>query len=442
MTFSKHSTTEPVSGQQNPDKPKIYSGWWMILSTGIISGLGLGFYGSGISVFFKDLAADLGISRASTSLATGIGRLEGGIISPFIGWLSDRYGSRWIIFSGTFLGGVGLFLMYFIQSVWSYIVVWGVLIGFGLNIGLTLAVDKSINDWFVKKRGLASGTKFALIGIICVALVPTVTVLVTNFGWRITCLIWGIVLMISSLLLLVFVKQGTPEVYGLLPDGDVPQYSMPDELFTGSDSDTKEIEQPEQDFNFKQAIRGSAFWMIFIAFCAQTVSITGFDIHFIPFLTDNGIDRSTAGAMMGLMLFCTIPCRFIAGAFSDRIPKEKLQYLLAGVFLILALGFSCYLLSGGIVSIYIMIIFFGIGYGGSTPLLVITTGRFFGRKAFGLIIGSLIALKAPIALIAPVFTGWVYDRSGNYDNALFLFVCLNLLTVVLMLLAKPSELPS
>ena len=35
----------------------IFFGWWTVLVTGVISGFGHGFYGYGISVFFKDLSA-------------------------------------------------------------------------------------------------------------------------------------------------------------------------------------------------------------------------------------------------------------------------------------------------------------------------------------------------------------------------------------------------
>ncbi len=203
------------------EKPKIFFGWWTVLITGMVSGLGHGYYSYGFSIFFKDLAAELGINRATTSLAAGIGRLEGGITSPITGWLSDRFGPKWVIFSGTFLAGSGLVMMYFINSVWSYMVVWGVIIGVGLNIGLTISVDKALNDWFIRKRGLAQGTKFALIGIIGVILVPIVTWLVFYLGWRTTCLLWGLIILATTPLLLMSDRQKITESYRLLPDGEI-----------------------------------------------------------------------------------------------------------------------------------------------------------------------------------------------------------------------------
>ena len=54
----------------------------------------------------------------------------------------------------------------------------------GLNIGLTVAVDKALNDWFIFKRGLAQGTKFGLIGVGSAIVLPIVTLLVTKTGGR------------------------------------------------------------------------------------------------------------------------------------------------------------------------------------------------------------------------------------------------------------------
>ena len=253
--------SQPVSTNRNEQRiSRIYYGWLTVWITGILSGFGHGFYGLGISVFFKDLAAELGISRAITSLAAGIGRLEGGITSPLTGWLSDRFGPKWIIFTGICIAGTGMILMNFINSVLTYMIVWGLIIGVGLNIGLTVAVDKALNDWFVAKRGLAQGTKFALIGIGSMIVLPIVTVLVTKFGWRITCLVWGRFLLVCSPLALVFVKQKRPEFYGLLPDGAKSELGGVNQSGAAKEvGDNSGAELIELEFTFRQAINTRAF---------------------------------------------------------------------------------------------------------------------------------------------------------------------------------------
>ena len=90
-------------------------GWWSVLFIGVMSGLGHGFNIYGISVFFKSIASELKLGRASTSWAPGIGRLEGGITSPLVGWLSDKFGPRWMVIIGIIIAAVTMFFMHVLK---------------------------------------------------------------------------------------------------------------------------------------------------------------------------------------------------------------------------------------------------------------------------------------------------------------------------------------
>jgi hypothetical protein len=60
---------------------RIFFGWWVVLVTGIVSGLSMRFYVYGISALFKPIALELGLTRAATSGAAGIGIMAGGSLS-------------------------------------------------------------------------------------------------------------------------------------------------------------------------------------------------------------------------------------------------------------------------------------------------------------------------------------------------------------------------
>ncbi len=424
-------------------RPRIFFGWWTVLVTGVISGLGHGFYGYGFSVFFKDLAAELGLSRALTSIGSGIGRLEGGLESAPAGWLADRFGPKWVMFIGVGATGGALIAMNFLNSAWSYFLIWGFLIGSGLNLGLTVTVDKTVINWFVRKRGLAQGIKFALIGVGGVVAVPVVTWLVIAQGWRMTCLIWGLVMMACSPLMLVFVKSKGPEHYGLLPDGaqvdpgltaDVDSMIARGAEYAASFEDT--------EYTFKQAWRTRTFWLLVAAFVIQTTVIGGIGIHIIPFLTDIGISTTTASAMMGMQVFFTIPSRFLGGFLVDHINKRRLPFVLAAAMLLQAIGIGTFLVYRTIPSIYAFLIFYGLSSGAGTPILTVTLGRYFGRKSFGSIFGVLRALQAPFSFIAPTYAGWVYDTTGSYITAFTLFAFLMVVSTGLLCLVRPPKAPA
>jgi cyanate permease len=433
-----------VNAQPVPGKSKgIFWGWWLVIITGVVSGIGNSFNSYGISVFFKDLTAELGSNRAVTSLATGIGRLEGGIISPLTGWLADRFGPKWLIFAGICIAASGMIMMKFINSISTYFIAWGVLVGFGINFGLTVAVDQAITNWFVRKRGLAMGIKFLLLSIGGVITIPTVTWLVKELGWRTTCLAWGTLLFACAPMILIFVKQKRPEYYGLLPDG----------VRAGSkgESDKEEIISrgveyasgiQENEFTFKQALSTRTFWMIAVSYCLFATVSGGFPVHVIPFLTDIGISQITASGMMSMMVFFMIPSRFFSGFGADRIKKGYLQFLLAGAFALLTMGLGIFLMNPRPNLVYILLIPYGLSSGAVTPLVLLILGRYFGRKSFGAIFGTCMMLVGPAQLVAPAFAGWIYDTTGKYIIALTVFAGLAFAAMLIMFFVRAPRLPA
>jgi len=416
----------------------VFFGWWTVLFTGMLSGMGHGFYTLGFSVFFKDLAAELGLSRALTSIGSGIGRLEGGLESALSGWLADKFGPKWVIFAGVCLTGLSLMLMYFVNSAWMYFLVWGFLIGSGLNLGLTVTVDKTVINWFVRKRGLAQGIKFSLIGVGSIIVVPIVTWLVGLHGWRITCLVWGLFLLVLSPLVLVFVKTKGPEHYGMLPDGE---YVDPELAANTEDMIAKgagyAASFEDAEFTFKEAWKTRAFWLLVIAFTINTIVVGGIGIHIVPFLTDIGISETAASAMLALQVFFGIPSRFLGGVVADRFSKKTLPVIMAVSLSLQAFGIGYFLMYQTIFSIYVFLITSGLSSGAGVPILTVTLGRYYGRKSFGAIFGVLRAIQAPFASIAPVYAGWVYDTTGNYITAFAQFAVLIIISSICLLFVRP-----
>ena len=179
--------------------PKIFFGWWTVLAGGILALWGHGYHAYGFSALFKPIASELGFSRAVTSVAASIGRFEGGFEAPITGWVTDRFGPRWIVLSGVFLISVSLILMNWVNSLWAFYLVWGVILGTGCNIALSLPLDTAITNWFVKKRGLALSLKWVGSGLSGVIVLPLISWLIIVQGWRTTCVIGGLVMALVGL---------------------------------------------------------------------------------------------------------------------------------------------------------------------------------------------------------------------------------------------------
>ncbi|MFC1952833.1 MFS transporter [Chloroflexota bacterium] len=418
----------------------IYFGWWTVIFSGVLTGMGMGFTGGGMSVLFKPISSELGMTRAATSLAAGISRLQSGIEAPLTGWMSDKFGPRWVIIGGLGLIITGLVLMKYIVAPWHYYLVWGVLIGMGSNLALTIAFDKALTNWFIAKSGLAFGVRFGVIGIISASVVPLIAFLVDGEGWRNACLIWAIVLSTGLPLTWFLVKQNPPEHYGLLPDGVDPKT---DTGFTNSSTQNPDSveETIEIEFTLKQAMKTMSFWFIVLAFSCATLVMGSLNLHIIPFLTDIGIDPLVAGGMMAMMVFFTVPARFLGGAFADRIRKDRLQFIIAAAFLVQALGIIAFLVKQNITMAYVMMILYGIGSGAPTPVRLSMGGKYFGRKAFASILGVTMFLTAPLSLVAPIYAGWIYDTMGSYNIAFTTFAILLLCATLFASFIRPPKLP-
>ena len=145
--------------------------------------------------------------------------------------------------------------------------------------------------------------------------------------------------------------------------------------------------------------------------------------------------------MMGLMVFFTIPSGFFSGLLADRVRKDHLKFLLAGAFMFQTLGITAFLFNQTIVMLYVFLIFYGFGSGPHRPLLIVMRGRYFGRKAYGSIEGTSMMFQAPITLLAPVYAGWVHDRTGSYMTAFMLFAVLAATATCVMCLVRSPRPP-
>lgn len=423
---------------------KVYFGWWIDLFTGVTSGLAYGFYGLGISALFKPITAELGLSRAVSSVASSIARLEGGLEAPITGVLSDKFGSKWLMLAGACIMGTGLVSMYFfVHSAWAYYIVWAVIVGTGHQLAFTLAVDKVLTGWFIKKRGLALGIRFALLGTFGSIVLPIVTMLIAAHGWRMTCLIWSAVIFAFIPLTLYFVKQNRPEYYGLLPDGARVESGSETNISAMIDKGVEYAASlQETEFTLRQAMRTSSYWMLIIVAAAFGIVQSGITLHCIPFLTDIGIDPGVAGSLMGMMVFFQIPSRFSAGWLADHFGKDRLQLLMAGTFLIVAVGIAAFLLNQTVAMVYVFLILYGLGVGAYTPLVITILGRYFGRKAWGSIRGSSSLFAAPVSMLSPVYAGWVYDVTGSYITAFTIYAVIAAFAILLVCFVRPPKPPA
>lgn len=423
--------------------PKIFFGWWTVLAGGIIALWGYGYQAYGISALFKPIASELGFSRATTSVAASIGRFEGGFEAPVVGWITDRFGPRWIVFVGVFVIGLALILMYTVNSLWAYYLIWGALLGTGANIALSIPVDTAIANWFVRKRGTALSIKWVFSGLSGVVALPLIAWMITVQGWRMTCVTGGLVMAVVGLPLAYFcLKQRRPEYYGLLPDGATVEGEAADVDQMIERGVQYAAEFQEVEFTVKQVFRTRVYWLLLVINGCHALVGGAINIHTIPFLTDLGIDSLAAAGMMVIMISASIPARFLGGLVADRVRTGHLRFILWGAYLLQFVGIGLFLLEPTVAMIYVWYILYGFGIGAAYVMNPLIRARYFGRKAFGSIHGVTALILTPFGVVAPVYAGWVYDTTGSYMSAFTLFAGLLAFAIVLITFAAPPKPPA
>jgi MFS family permease len=407
---------------KKPVLSKVFFGWWTVISTGIIAFLGVGFTAYGFSVLFKPIANDLGLDRAFTSLATSIQNLGNGVVGPAGGWSSDKYGPKWVIIIGIIMLVIGCILMFFVNSLWSLLIVWGLVIGVGFSLGFTVILDRAIINWFVKKSGIAVNIKFGIQSLSGILMLPVIAWLIDAQGWRWTCVIMGIVTALVCLpLAWFFIKTHRPEHYGLQPDGikQVVEDTHHEKLTSSVTPVTQ-----GQDFTLRQTSKTLGFWMLIGVVAVSGLGTPIMGLHCVPFLTDRGIDPVQAASMMSIWITCSIPGRLLAGYLIDRLKANHMRWVIVGGYFLQAISVAVYLTTESTPMIYLWFVLYGLGQGISAGAFMPMVASYFGRRSFGSIIGMIMFINLPITLAAPVYVGWVYDTTGTYTFVFTLFMVL------------------
>ena len=112
-----------------------------------------------LAVFIFPISHDLGWSRTLIAGAASFGGLVAAVISPVIGWASDKYGVRLILTVSILVLGLSTFSLAWAIVPIGFYLAFGmgrVLFSSSIQIGSSVVVSR----WFVTRRGRATGVLF------------------------------------------------------------------------------------------------------------------------------------------------------------------------------------------------------------------------------------------------------------------------------------------
>ena len=404
-----------------PGLNKVFYGWWVILACFILGIITGAFTFFGFTAFFDPLVKEFGWSYTQVSFALSLRGIEMSMLSPLVGFLVDRYGSRRLALLGVITVGIGFIMLSFTRTLWMFYASI-VLIAFGGGGCTGVVLMHVAVNWFQKKAGLALGiltSGFGASGF----LIPVIVWLIDDFGWRTAVIILGAATWFIGIPL-VLVIRNTPEECGLCPDGiKVDPGPLPAARSEKSDGKPEKVD-------LMQALRQRAFIFLALGEAIRMMVVAAVITHIMPYLNFLHIPRATAGLIAAGVSIISILGRFGFGWLADYFDK---RYTIAISMGMMSLGmFSLFYVDVWWVMILFLFLF-PTGYGGGTSVRGALLGEYFGRAAFGRLIGLVMGIGAIGAMIGPTLTGFIFDTTGSYYIAWIGLGIISCFSVVLML---------
>jgi MFS family permease len=386
-------------------------GWTVLLGAFIGLGVGLAsmvYYSTGI--WIRPWQEEFGWTRAEIGFQQSISVMVMVVLAPVVGRLIDRYGIRPV--TAISLIGYASFLLLFPFMNGSLSMLYALSFGYAIfGIGTTgVSFTRAINAFFVKNRGLALGIALTSGGVMAYAIPRFLTPFVAENGWRAGYVVMFLIVLIS-----------TPLVYFLLRD-------RPEDAGT-QDNGEAATDPTQHGVPFAAAIRTVTFWKVAAIFLFISSAILGLIPAFIPLLQDAGLTAAESGQLAAVLGLSVMVGRLFIGFVIDRIFAP---YVTATAFTLV--GFGCLSLGiGGVDYAIFAAIALGFAVGAEVDLIGYFTARYFGLLNYGAIYGLLYSIFIFGAAIAPLYTGYIWDVTGNYDLALMIAAALMVPVVIISL---------
>ncbi|MSQ40709.1 MAG: MFS transporter [Dehalococcoidia bacterium] len=414
---------------------RVFYGWWIVAITLFLTGIAFGplLYGAGIMMVA--LKRDFNWSQSFLSLPWTLNRaVEGALLGPIDGWLTNILGPRRMVIIGILILGAGLIGFSLIETQWGYLIAVATL-WLGANMALGIPLTTAMNNWFIRRRTIAMALG-QMGGNLGGFLVPLLAASIEAFGWRTTTLWAGIGITAIAIPIGMAVRN-SPEQYGLRPDGDPPLNPQENRADGQATTVLPHPQTAEVDFTATQAMKTWSFWLLSLSMgCAVAAALTVI-LYIVPALEHQGISLAIASTVVTVYTFTSVAARLVAGFLGDRYSK---QHGIAIFVAIQALGVLAAALIPGLLGAFLFAILFGIGFGGRGPLYVAIRGDYFGRKNFATIVG-VSSLVPNLTFAIPIAVGWWYDRVGDYTLPFLLLGVINMVGAFLILWAKPPKPP-
>ena len=342
-----------------------------------------------IIVIMPAIEAEYGGTRAMASLPYTLTMVGFALGNYVIGRAVDHFGiTASLIVAATMTAiGFGLATLSSSLLVLSFT---QFLVGFASAVGFgPLIAD--ISHWFVRRRGIAVAIAASgnyLSGALWPILLAEV---LAESGWRAVYIVMAAVTLAAVIPLAFALRRRLPQ----------------------------EVQTAAQNTSLVNALtvglspRALQYLLGFAGIgCCVAMSMP--QVHIVAYCVDLGFGPAVGAQMLSLMLLCGVASRIISGLVADLL--GGVRTLLIGSCL-QCLALFLYLPSGGMVSLYVVSLVFGLSQGGIVPSYALVVREYMPAKEAGARVGFVLMATILGMALGGWLSGVTYDLSGSYTLA-------------------------
>lgn len=397
---------------------KLFRGWTIVAAAHGLLALAFGAAYS-FGAFFKSIQTQFDAGRFSVGSLFAVTALLYYCVGAVAGPLADRIGLRRVTGAGVLLLATGFALASQTRSLAQLFVVFGLFVGGGVGLIYVPALV-AVQRWFIRLRSRASGLASAGTGVGTFA-TPLFA------GWLLEQQSWQIAMQWFALAILLL---GLPAALSMV--------GQPSQLGLSCDGDPHPAKAAAQaqGMELSQALRSSSFWWLFLAILLASVSLFAALVHIAPMAQGLDIDAASSQWLIALIGAGNVLGRPLLGGLGDRLGALR---LLMGLSIFLALLHLLWWQAHGWAALAAFSLLFGAAHGGCIALFPVLAAQWFGTLRLGAILGILYISVGLAAVAGASASGWVFDQTGGYTQAIQVSAALALLAVAALALAARGQ---
>ncbi len=435
----------PLMSTQNPPAgpsgsrlrlPRIYYGWYIVVITGFVMTVATVPMFHAMTLWSVALVNEFHWKRGAMSLALTLTRVEGGLMGPIEGYLTDKLGSRKMVLIGFLILGCGFVVFSQIDNalwpvgpLYMFYVAY-LIMALGQGMGSWVPMMTTINNWFSRRMAMAMGWANWISRGGALVMVPLIGLGIdSSLNWRGTAFVLAVLVFACAIPFAIIIRN-RPEDMGLQAEDDLRSSAR-------SAGGSRAAAAPV-GLTAQQAVRTWAFWLIAVGHGLTSMIILAIFTHLGLFMQDAGFVEHNKWVVT-VYTFVAMWAQLVGGYIGDRFPKRIGLFVFttiqAGAVVLLTFASQLWMF-------YTFAAIFGLGFGGRNPLTTSIRGEYFGRGNFGKILGiSTIPMNA-LLLGAGPFAGYMYDYFGTYTVAFLVLGGFNFLGGVCFLFARRPSIPT